>query len=196
MRARHAIATGAALAALLGTSAPAHAMNLKYAVEFTNHDYGSQVDDADVAEALDRIGHNYGSSVDDGDREALLEWGRFIERAVVTAKDQVGDRYRRGGSGPDEFDCSGLTRYAWQAAGIDLPHSSRRQAGTTRSVPRSDLRIGDLLFYGSPVHHVSIYIGDGRAVEASRPGVPVRVTEDALTRGDLVKIGRPYDRYR
>lgn len=190
---RRMIVTGSALAALLGTSAvPAQAMSLKQAVEWSGHSYGSTVDKADVRAALERIGHGYGSTVDKGDRKALRDWGRWVEKAVRTALDQVGDDYEYGGSGPHQYDCSGLTRYAWAAAGVDLPHSSRRQHDITRSVSRSDIRPGDLLFFRRPVGHAAIYIGDGKVVEASREGVPVRVNDDAINRGDLVKIGRVY----
>jgi peptidoglycan DL-endopeptidase CwlO len=71
--------------------------------------------------------------------------------AIETALAQVGDRYDHGGSGPDVFDCSGLTSYAYAAAGIVLPHSSRAQSQLGTQVSRSELQAGDLVFYGSPV---------------------------------------------
>jgi cell wall-associated NlpC family hydrolase len=96
--------------------------------------------------------------------------------AVRTALAQVGDPYVWGASGPDGFDCSGLTSYAYGAAGVALPHSSRAQSELGADVPRSDLQPGDLVFYYSPVSHVALYIGDGMIVHARTFGQPVAVT--------------------
>ena len=95
--------------------------------------------------------------------------------AVDTALAQVGDRYVYGASGPDEFDCSGLTQYAYSAAGVSLPHSSRSQAGMGQAVSRDQLQPGDLLFYYSPTSHVAMYIGNGQMVHASTSSKPVQV---------------------
>lgn len=111
--------------------------------------------------------------------------------AVDTALAQVGKPYQWGGGGPNSFDCSGLTSFAWRAAGVSLPHSSRMQAGATRSISRGDLQPGDLVFFGSPIHHVAMYIGGGNVVEASRSGIPVRTSSSALGRRDIVGYGRP-----
>ncbi len=96
--------------------------------------------------------------------------------AVRTALAQRGDRYVPGAAGPDAFDCSGLTMYAYAAAGIALPHSSRAQSTMGVAVSRSDLQPGDLVFFYRPVSHVGIYIGNGQMVHASVPGRPVAVT--------------------
>ena len=95
--------------------------------------------------------------------------------AVNTALAQVGDRYVWGAGGPDAFDCSGLTSYAYRAAGISLPHSSRSQSQMGRAVSRSELQPGDLLFFYSPVSHVGMYIGNGQMVHASTSSQPVKV---------------------
>jgi cell wall-associated NlpC family hydrolase len=88
------------------------------------------------------------------------------QTAVDTAKAQLSDTYVYGAAGPDSFDCSGLTQYAYAAAGIDLPHSSKSQSELGTPVERADLQPGDLVFYYSPVSHVGIYIGDGQMVNA------------------------------
>jgi cell wall-associated NlpC family hydrolase len=95
--------------------------------------------------------------------------------AVDTALAQVGDRYVWGAGGPDAFDCSGLTSFAYRAAGISLPHSSRSQSQMGRPVSRGELQPGDLIFYYSPVSHVSMYIGNGQMVHASTSSQPVKV---------------------
>jgi peptidoglycan DL-endopeptidase CwlO len=95
--------------------------------------------------------------------------------AVATALAQVGDPYSWGASGPNAFDCSGLVQYAWAAAGVSLPHSSRMQSTMGSAVSRSALQPGDLLFFYSPVSHVGMYVGNGKMVHASTYGVPVKV---------------------
>ena len=80
-----------------------------------------------------------------------------------------------GAEGPDAFDCSGLTQYAYAAAGVSLPHSSRMQSQMGTAVSRAELQPGDLIFYYSPVSHVSMYIGNGQMVHASTFGQPVKV---------------------
>ena len=97
------------------------------------------------------------------------------QAAVNTALAQVGDPYVWGAGGPDAFDCSGLTQYAYSAAGVSLPHSSKIQAGMGRTVSRSELQPGDLLFYYSPTSHVAMYIGNGQMVHASTSSKPVMV---------------------
>lgn len=96
--------------------------------------------------------------------------------AIQTALAQVGKPYVVGAAGPDGFDCSGLTQYAYAAAGISLPHSSRAQSGLGVPVARADLQPGDLVFFYSPVSHVGMYIGNGQMVHASVSGRPVAVT--------------------
>ena len=111
------------------------------------------------------------------------------QAAVDTAMAQVGDPYVWAAAGPDSFDCSGLTMYAWAAAGVSLPHSSAMQQTATTAVSTSALQPGDLLFYYSPVHHVAMYIGGGRMVEAPYSGLSVRVVP--MRTSDLVGAGRP-----
>jgi cell wall-associated NlpC family hydrolase len=96
--------------------------------------------------------------------------------AIQVALSKVGARYVSGGSGPDVFDCSGLTQYAYAAAGVSLPHSSRAQSSLGRRVERSELQPGDLVFYYSPISHVALYIGNGMIVHARTHGVPLSVT--------------------
>jgi cell wall-associated NlpC family hydrolase len=97
------------------------------------------------------------------------------QAAVDTALAQVGDRYVYGAGGPDAFDCSGLTQYAYAAAGVSLPHSARMQSQMGTAVSRAELQPGDLLFFYSPVSHVAMYIGNGQMVHASTSSQPVKV---------------------
>jgi cell wall-associated NlpC family hydrolase len=95
--------------------------------------------------------------------------------AVDTALAQQGKPYVWGGAGPNSYDCSGLVQYAYAAAGIALPHSSRMQSTMGTPVAYSDLQPGDLVFFYSPVSHVGMYIGNGQMVHASTYGQPVKV---------------------
>jgi cell wall-associated NlpC family hydrolase len=96
------------------------------------------------------------------------------QSAVSAAMAQIGDPYVWGAGGPNAFDCSGLTQYAYAAAGVALPHSSRMQSTMGAPVSRAALQPGDLLFFYSPVSHVGMYIGNGQMVHASTSGVPVK----------------------
>lgn len=95
--------------------------------------------------------------------------------AVDAALSKVGASYVYGAAGPNVFDCSGLTSWAWKQAGVKIPRTSRGQAGLA-SVPLDRLQPGDLVTYYSPVHHVAMYIGNGQIVHASTEGKPVYIT--------------------
>jgi cell wall-associated NlpC family hydrolase len=109
--------------------------------------------------------------------------------AVRAALSQLGKPYRWAAAGPDSYDCSGLTMWAWGQAGVSLPHNSGSQYAGTKRVDQSDLQPGDLLFFGSPIHHVGMYIGDGQMVEAPYTGAVVRIND--AVRSDYVGAGRP-----
>lgn len=99
-------------------------------------------------------------------------------RAVAFARAQIGKPYIFGAEGPHAFDCSGLTQAAWKDAGVSIPRTSQAQAAGLRQVPVSEIQIGDLVIYrdgnGVSRGHVAIYIGNGRIIEAPRPGATVR----------------------
>jgi cell wall-associated NlpC family hydrolase len=96
--------------------------------------------------------------------------------AIDTAMAQRGKPYVWAASGPRAFDCSGLTSFAFEAAGISLPHSSRLQAQLGQPVSRDALRPGDLVFFYTPVSHVGIYIGNDQMVHAPTSGDVVKVS--------------------
>ena len=95
--------------------------------------------------------------------------------ALKYALQQVGDVYVWAAAGPTRWDCSGLTMRAFQQAGVSLPHSSRIQVKYGKSISVGSLKPGDLLFFGKPISHVSIYMGGGKMVQAPRPGKRVEV---------------------
>ena len=104
--------------------------------------------------------------------------------ALKFALKQIGDVYVWAAAGPTRWDCSGLTMRAFQTAGVSLPHSSRAQIRYGKSVSYANLKPGDLVFFGKPISHVSIYMGGGKMVQAPRPGKKVEVV--AMTK----KFGR------
>lgn len=97
--------------------------------------------------------------------------------ALRYAVKQIGDSYVWGAAGPIRWDCSGLTMRAYEQAGVRLPHSSRAQYTYGRSIARGNLQPGDLVFFGSPISHVGIYIGKNKMVHAPRPGARVQIAE-------------------
>jgi cell wall-associated NlpC family hydrolase len=101
------------------------------------------------------------------------------EKAVQFAVAQVGKPYVWAASGPDAFDCSGLTMAAWATAGVHLPHFSQAQYGYGRHVSYDQLEPGDLVFLYSDRHHVEIYVGGGLAISAPQEGEPVKFVRAA-----------------
>ncbi|MEV4277993.1 C40 family peptidase [Actinoplanes xinjiangensis] len=110
-------------------------------------------------------------------------------RAAQRACDLIGKPYVFGSNGPNSYDCSGLTQEAWAAVGVHLEHYTKDQWGSTRSVSRSELKPGDLVFYYSDVHHVGIYIGGGKVVHAPSTGDHVRMA--TIDRGPIAGYRRP-----
>ncbi|MFY0409900.1 C40 family peptidase [Solicola sp. PLA-1-18] len=104
-----------------------------------------------------------------------------VVKAVKVAKKQIGDPYRRGGTGPNGFDCSGLTQYSFKKAGINIPRTSGSQSNALRKISKSKMKRGDLIYFtrGGRVYHAAIYLGkkNGHKImlHSSRPGTPVRV---------------------
>ncbi|SDP69162.1 Cell wall-associated hydrolase, NlpC family [Pedococcus dokdonensis] len=113
-----------------------------------------------------------------------------VSAVLAYARAQLGKPYQWGGDGPDTFDCSGLTMRAWQRAGVNLSHYTGAQWGETARVAISDLRAGDLVFFGSSganSHHVGLYVGGGQMIEAPYTGANVRYA--SIYRSDLVPYG-------
>ncbi len=107
------------------------------------------------------------------------------EEIIRTAKSFIGVPYLWGGADADTgFDCSGLTRTVYQLNGIDLPRTSREQAGAGVPVARRRLSKGDLIFFrtndSEKVSHVGIYVGDDLFIHAPRKGKNIRI--DSLSK--------------
>jgi cell wall-associated NlpC family hydrolase len=110
-------------------------------------------------------------------------------KAVAVARAQIGKPYLWGAAGPDKFDCSGLTMYAWATVGVQLVHFAASQYDMLPKVRRSQLQPGDLVFFGSPIHHEGIYEGGGIMIDAPQTGENVR--RDSIYRPDYAGASRP-----
>ncbi len=109
--------------------------------------------------------------------------------ALEWAFAELGKPYVWGATGPNSFDCSGLTQYVWRQAGVSIPRVAADQYAWTIPVPLSQLLPGDLVFYGATdIHHVGIYIGNGLMINAPHTGTVVQVS--SIWWSDLAGFGR------
>jgi cell wall-associated NlpC family hydrolase len=110
----------------------------------------------------------------EADAEAEAPAGEGVAAAVEAARSQIGKPYRSAGDGPDGFDCSGLTVFAFKRAGISLGRSSFAQYEQGESISRSEIQAGDLVFFdsnGSGASHVGVATGPTRMISATTRGV-------------------------
>ncbi|MEU6391382.1 NlpC/P60 family protein [Streptomyces sp. NPDC046939] len=129
---------------------------------------------ADRARATGEPGRASRSAVRTGPGAAEAPDSRAAA-AIAFARGALGSPYVWGATGPDAFDCSGLTQAAYRAAGVSLPRTTYAQIDAGRRVSRSQLRPGDLVFFYSGISHVGLYIGDGQMIHAPNPSAPVRI---------------------
>ncbi len=147
------------------------------------------------ARAAARARHRrHGSSPSWGD--VPLPRQGAARQAIAFARAQLGKPYLWGGTGPDRYDCSGLTMMAYRSAGVTLPRTSRSQWYAGPHVPSMlDLEPGDLVFYAtdtnepSTIHHMGMYIGGGLMIEAPYTGSVVRIR--SINRPDYIGSVRP-----
>jgi peptidoglycan DL-endopeptidase CwlO len=109
--------------------------------------------------------------------------------AVRFAYAQLGKPYVYGGTGPNSYDCSGLTMQSWAAAGVSLPRVAADQQAAIPAVSVADLEPGDLVFYGDPAYHTAIYIGGGEIIQAPHTGTVVQIS--SLSSMPPTSAGRP-----
>ncbi|MDP8957005.1 MAG: NlpC/P60 family protein [Actinomycetota bacterium] len=134
---------------------------------------------------LDRLAGNDSSGL-----EAAAPSGSGRGAAVVrAAMSKVGAPYVWAAAGPNAFDCSGFTMWAWSQVGVSLPHSSSMQYSVLPKVSMSALQPGDLIFSYSPIHHVGIYIGGGKFIHSPHSGDVVKIT--AVAGYPVVGAARP-----
>ncbi|MGW5722823.1 C40 family peptidase [Amycolatopsis sp. NPDC003865] len=151
-----------------------------------------------VDEVLDQAERYSKAAVGTGRCDDIQAPNFATATAINFACGQLGLPYLWGGNGPlngdSGFDCSGLTKAAYEAAGVALPRTARTQYAAGPLVPGDQLLLpGDLLFYGTRgnVHHVGIYIGAGRMVHAPTFGEPVQVSSYRWNGDDYLAASRP-----
>ncbi|CAG7600444.1 C40 family peptidase [Actinacidiphila bryophytorum] len=112
------------------------------------------------------------------------------DKAIAFARAQLGDPYVWGATGPNSWDCSGLTQAAYKAAGVTLPRTTGDQVNVGTRVSESDMQPGDLIFFYSDHSHVGIYIGGGEMIHAPHTGTVVKIAP--ITEMPLYGVVRPY----
>ena len=98
------------------------------------------------------------------------------QSALNFALAQLGKPYIWGGTGPTDYDCSGLMMASWGKAGVSLPRTAAAQYAAGTPVSTSDLQPGDLVFFYPGITHVGMYIGDGKFIHASSPRTGIKVS--------------------
>lgn len=120
-------------------------------------------------------------------------------RALAWAITQKGKRYIWGATGPDGYDCSGLTGAAWKYAGVTLPRTSQEQARAGTVVPLSQAQPGDLVTFSypegasnpPPANHVALYVNPSTVFAASTTGTPIGFAP--LDTAHVYRVIRPGD---
>ena len=168
--------------------AAAAAEKLKAGLDARNQALQAQI--TEVRAALTRLPAPVTAQLrDPGDRSAISVPAGTAGIALTFALARRGDAYRYGGTGPNEWDCAGLTMKAYAAAGFSIPRTSGGQAGVGRVVTRPEVRAGDLIVYYSSRSHVAMAVDNARAVHASTEGQPVKIAPiDAI--GPIATIRR------
>ncbi|MFJ4778213.1 NlpC/P60 family protein [Streptomyces sp. NPDC088762] len=151
-----------------------------------------------TAEQLERLGAREAADTASAQR-ALVASGRLPTRtgtptaaggaALTYAAAQIGKPYLWGAEGPGSFDCSGLTSQAWAHAGRSIPRTSQEQWAQLPKVPLDQLRPGDLVVYFPKATHVALYVGEGKVIQAPRPGARIKVSP--LAANPLLGAVRP-----
>ncbi|MFF8642285.1 NlpC/P60 family protein [Streptomyces sp. NPDC015345] len=120
-------------------------------------------------------GEGSGSGGGSGSGSTDGSYATKAAKVIDFAEAQIGKPYVWGATGPDSYDCSGLTQDAWKAAGITLPRTTWDQVKAGTTVKTADAEPGDLVFFYDDISHVGIYIGGGKMIHAPKPGAKVRV---------------------
>lgn len=144
---------------------------------------------AHLVENLGQVGDVVGCGQSAG---LVLPPNRAAAAAIAFALGEQGKPYVWGAEGPDAYDCSGLMQRSYQAAGIILDRVSADQYHDGAMLPVRNAQAGDLLFWATDpsnpdtIHHVAMYLGDGKIVEAQQTGVPVHVRSVSFQEKELV----------
>ncbi|MEU9735759.1 NlpC/P60 family protein [Streptomyces sp. NPDC048002] len=133
-----------------------------------------QKEAAEAAQQESGSSGSTGTSAGESASASDSSYAAKAEKALAFARAQIGKPYVWGATGPDSYDCSGLTQGAWNAAGISLPRTTYDQVNAGTTVSLASAQPGDLVFFYDDVTHVGIYIGNGMMIHAPKPGAYVR----------------------
>jgi cell wall-associated NlpC family hydrolase len=145
----------------------------------------------DFASAVTAAGGTVGS----GEGQAPNE---TVAKAIAWAKQQLGKPYQWGGTGPNSYDCSGLTQQAYLHAGVVLPRVAADQYNAGPHPSLANLLPGDLLFWATDVsnpvtiHHVTMYLGGGLMIAAPHTGTVIQI--QSVYMPGFIGATRPWDR--
>ncbi|MBP2473882.1 hypothetical protein JOF53_002754 [Crossiella equi] len=135
-----------------------------------------------------------------GDRASFVECEQLPQTsetagtAIGFAMKELGKPYVWGAEGPNSYDCSGLMQWSYRLAGLNLPRTSREQWFAGAYVPVRQAQPGDLVFWAyntnnpKTIHHVAMYLGDNKILEAQQTGVPVHIRNLKWTEGELMSM--------
>ncbi|WP_307133895.1 C40 family peptidase [Streptomyces aurantiacus] len=126
---------------------------------------------ASIAAADQRASRSAGDRMELGNEAPASERGAA---ALSAARTQMGKPYVSGGSGPNSYDCSGLTQWAYSQAGVSITRTTYTQQNDGVKIGRDALKPGDLVFFNS-LAHVGLYAGNGVVLHAPKPGAVVRL---------------------
>lgn len=110
------------------------------------------------------------------------------DRACQFALQQLGKPYIWGATGPDAYDCSGLTQASWKAAGVSIPRTTYQQVRIGQAVTYANAAPGDLIFPFADISHVVMYLGAGQVVQAPQTGESVNVVKYYGSAGGIRRV--------
>ena len=180
------IASTAALAATAAVVAPGVAQAAEVVVPNTAYRFEvaglETVPNIDQVPNIDRYVPSLGQVSDQqnttyapaGHKQAAPAQQTVGQKALAAARSVIGSPYVYGAAGPNAFDCSGLTSWAYAQAGKPIPRTSQAQASAGTPVPLDQLQPGDIIAYYGGASHVGIYTGHGTIIDALNSGVPVQ----------------------
>ena len=181
-----AAATAAAAVATLANPTAATAEQIavpgtEFKVDVPNVDVGSALQGVPNVPGADQLiaslpgqnNNNYAAVVENPFDSQAVQTKSTGESILAAARSKIGSPYVWGAAGPNAFDCSGLTTWAYRQVGKDIPRTSYAQASQGQKVSRDQLQPGDIVVFYSGASHVGIYAGDGKVVHAVTQGTPL-----------------------
>jgi len=144
-------------------------------IDAKNATEARQAAQANQAAAANQVALNTSTNVTPSISPSRGGSGASSNALLAYASQFLGIPYVWGGTSPSDFDCSGFTQYVFAHFGVNLPRVSEAQQNVGTLVSRANLQPGDLVFFGTPAHHVGIYVGNGNMINAPHTGAVLRI---------------------